>query len=85
MTIGVMRRPRRIEIPGDILILDADFCEQVLAGASKRTASRLEAEGLPYLMLAGCKYRPLNAGLAWLAGRIKRRNAPQKPRRASAT
>jgi hypothetical protein len=84
MAIDITRRPRRIEIPGDILILDADFCEQVLAGGSKRTALRLEAEGLPFIMIGGCKYRPLNAGLTWLAGRIRRRNQPQKPRRTSA-
>ena len=82
MSIDIKARPRRIEIPGDVLILDEDFCQQVLAGASKRTASRLEAEGLPYLLIAGCKYRPLKAGLDWLAGRITRRNQPQKRRSA---
>jgi hypothetical protein len=84
MAFDITKRPRRIEIPGDVLILDVDFCSQVLAGSSQRTALRLETEGLPYIMVGGCKYRPLNAGLAWLAGRIKRRNPPQKPRRNSA-
>jgi hypothetical protein len=69
----------RIEIPGDVLIPDAEFCRVVLAGATRRTASRLEAEGLPFVMVAGRKYRPLNEGRQWLANRIQRRG--QQPRR----
>jgi hypothetical protein len=69
----------RIEIPGDVLIPDAEFCRLVLAGATRRTASRLEAEGLPFVMVAGRKYRPLNEGRRWLANRIQRRG--QQPRR----
>jgi hypothetical protein len=69
----------RIEIPGDVLIPDAEFCRVVLAGATRRTASRLEAEGLPFAMVAGRKYRPLNEGRRWLANRIQRRG--QQPRR----
>ena len=51
---------------------DAEFCAEVLDGATRRTARRLEAEGLPYAMVRGRKYRPLNEGGAWLAGRIQR-------------
>ena len=72
----------RIEIPGDVLVHDAEFCEVVLGGATRRTATRLEAEGLPYAMVAGRKYRPLNEGRAWLAARIQRRNQRQQRRRA---
>jgi hypothetical protein len=74
--------PARIEIPGDTLVPDAVFCTEVLAGAHRRTAKRLEAKGLPFVMVAGRKYRPLNEGSAWLAKRIKRPNqiAP-RPRR----
>jgi hypothetical protein len=82
MSTPIKARTRRIEIPGDVLVVDEDFCRQALAGASKRTAKRLEEEGLPYVMVAGWKFRPLNAGLAWLAGRITRRNQPQKRRSA---
>jgi hypothetical protein len=64
----------RIDIPGDVLVPDAEFCALVLGGATRRTASRLEAEGLPYVMVRGRKYRPLNEGRAWLAARIQRRN-----------
>jgi hypothetical protein len=70
-----------IEIPGDVLILDADFCAQVLSGATRRTARRLDAEGLPYAMVAGRKYRPLNEGRKWLADRIVRRGRPPLRRR----
>ena len=75
-------RPRRIEIPGDVLVLDEDFHRDVLAGANRRTGKRLEAEGLPFIKIAGCTYRPLNAGRAWLADRIKTKNQTQKRRRA---
>jgi hypothetical protein len=72
------RRPAsRIEIPGDILIPDDEFCRDVL-GCTRRTGARLEALGLPFAMVAGRKYRPLDEGRKWLAGRIQRRN----PRRA---
>jgi hypothetical protein len=53
----------------------------VMGGATRRTGRRLEAEGLPYAMVAGRKYRPLNEGRAWLAARIQRRNQPQRHRR----
>jgi hypothetical protein len=72
-----------IEIPGDVLIPDPEFCETVLGGAARRTAKRLEAEGLPFAMVAGRKYRPLNEGRAWLATRIKRHNKPPVRRRSA--
>jgi hypothetical protein len=74
---------RRVEIPGDVLITDSEFCALVLAGSTRRTSARLEVEGLPYTFIAGRKYRPLNEGRAWLASRIKRRNQ-QKPSRRNA-
>lgn len=72
---------RRIEIPGDVLVTDLEFCVIALAGATRRTATRYEEEGLPYIFIAGCKYRPLKASLAWLASRIKQRNQPTPKRR----
>jgi hypothetical protein len=71
----------RIQLPDDTLVLDALFCAEVLGGATRRTGRRLKAEGLPYAMVAGRKYRPLNEGRAWLAARIQRRNQPQRHRR----
>jgi hypothetical protein len=79
---SIKDRPRRIEIPGDVLVIAEDFDAEVLAGACRRTGKRYEADGLPYAMVAGCKYRPLNAGRAWIAARITRKNTPQKRRRA---
>lgn len=70
--------PVRIEIPGDVLILDEDFCRTVLAGANRRTARRYEREGLPFVMVGGKKFRPLGQGRAWLAGRIKVREVPRR-------
>jgi hypothetical protein len=82
MSLEDHREPAgRIEIPGDILVTDAEFCTLVLGGATRRTATRLEAQGLPFAMVAGRKYRPLNEGRKWLAERIQRRGQAPKRRR----
>jgi hypothetical protein len=73
----------RIEIPGDTLILDKEFCEEVLGGATTRTSKRYEDEGLPFAMVGGRKYRPLQEGLKWVAARIQRRGQPVKRRRVA--
>jgi hypothetical protein len=72
-----------ITIPGDILISDDEFCREVLDGATRRTARRYERDGLPFVMIRGRKFRPLNAGREWLAARIKAQVAyrPQRHRR----
>ena len=57
--------PVRIEIDGDSLVTDAEFCATVLAGVNRRTAKRYEREGLPFVMVGGKKYRPLARGCAW--------------------
>jgi len=62
-----------IPIIGDVLIPDKEFRDQVLGGAVQRTSRRLDDQGLPYVMVAGRKYRPLNEGRAWLAQRIVRK------------
>ncbi len=67
----------RIEIPGDTLISDQEFCDLVLGGANRRTATRYEAEGLPLVIVAGKKYRPLRQSQEWLAARIFRRSRPK--------
>ena len=63
----------RIELPDDTLVLDRDFCREVLGGVTRRTAFRFETDGLPFVMIGGRKYRPLNEGRAWLAKRIVRK------------
>ena len=77
------RRPptERIEIPGDVLLIDQLWCDEVLGGASTKTSKRLEAEGLPYVFIRGSKYRPLNEGREFVAARIQRRNQPPRRRR----
>jgi hypothetical protein len=70
-----------ITIPGDVLVPDAEFCAEVLNGATRRTARRLEREGLPYVMVRGLKFRPLNEGRSWLAGRIQRKGQSRQRRR----
>jgi hypothetical protein len=74
-------RPRRIELPDDVLVIDADFHQEVLAGASRRTGKRLEAQGLPFILVSGVKYRPLIAGRTWLANRVERKGQQPKRRR----
>jgi hypothetical protein len=72
---SVVRALTCIDIPGDTLILDSVFCEEVLGGVSTRTSLRYEALGLPFVMVAGRKFRPLREGREWLAARIQRRGA----------
>jgi hypothetical protein len=64
--------PERIEIPDDTLVLDEVWCDEVLGCTNRRTAKRFEAGGLPYVMIGGRKYRPINEGRRWLASRIQR-------------
>jgi hypothetical protein len=73
---------RRIEIDGDILITDEEFCRVALDDATRRTAQRLDRQGLPYVKIAGKKFRPLNAGRAWLTARIVSKTHEERtPRR----
>lgn len=84
MSTDATDRPKQhIEIPGDILLPDQEFCDVVLNGATTRTARRLEAEGLPYTLIRGRKFRPLREGQAWLAARIQRRNQPPKHKKTA--
>ena len=59
--------PGHIAIPGDMLVPDPEFCEVVLDGATRRTARRLERQGLPYVMVRdGSIARSTRAGHGWL-------------------
>jgi hypothetical protein len=75
------RAPSQIELDGDVAIPDEDFRRQYLNGATHRTGTRYDKEGLPYLYVNGIKMRPVNAGKEWLTKRIQRRNQPPKKRR----
>ena len=50
--------PVRIEIDGDVLVSDEEFCALVLAGIHRRTARRYEREGLPFVMWAARSFDP---------------------------
>lgn len=73
-----------IEIPGDTLISDDELA--VEWGATRRTLSRYDRlpDGLPYVMIAGKKYRPINACREWLARRVTYPNPTGSPRRRKA-
>jgi hypothetical protein len=69
------REISRIRIPlpnGDELIPDIEFAEKL--SVTRRTLGNLDREGLPFILIGGCKYRPLTEGLNWIASRIQRRN-----------
>jgi hypothetical protein len=70
----------RIQIDGDVLLTDEDFCNEVLAGASRRHAAHLDSKGLPFVILRGRKWRPLNAGRTWLAKQIRYKGDQPKRR-----
>ena len=59
-----------IQIPGDELVPDEELAEEW--ETSRRTLGRYDRlpDGLPFVYVAGRKYRPLNASRVWLANRI---------------
>jgi hypothetical protein len=68
-----------IELPnGDTLVPDADFRKRV-GDVTERTGRNWDRLGCPFIFIAGRKYRPLNAGLGWLASRIQQRNPRRSP------
>jgi hypothetical protein len=75
-----------IELPnGDKLVLDADFRKRA-GDVTERTGRNWDQLGCPFIFIGGRKYRPLNAGLNWLASRIQTRNPPRRgEKRAAAT
>ena len=75
--------PRRIEIPGDVLVLDEEWCA-LAGGIDRRTSQRFDASGCPFIYVGNRKYRPLGEARAWLAKRIERRNRPRASRRTVA-
>jgi hypothetical protein len=68
---------------GDVLIPDDEFLK-IAGGVTARTGNDWDQKGCPYVLIGGCKYRPKNEGLSWLASRIRRRN-PQRVAAARAT
>jgi hypothetical protein len=83
-TISGRFRAMHIPLPnGDVLVPDAEFAEKL--DITRRTLGNLDHEGCPFVLIGGCKYRPLNEGLSFIGSRIQRRNArrgPGRPRKA---
>jgi hypothetical protein len=67
---------------GDKLVPDAEFL-QAAGGVTARTGNNWDQQGCPFIYVGGKKFRPLNEGLNWLAGRIHRRNPPRRARAAA--
>jgi hypothetical protein len=83
-TVGPGRRPlaskpERIPLNDDELV--RDDIKQAERGVSKRTAQREDAEGAPYIMIGGVKYRPNREYNAFTASRIVRQGPPPAKRR----
>jgi hypothetical protein len=75
--LGGRRALRQIQLDGDVAIPDEDFRRQYLNGATHRTATTYDKQGLPYLIVNGIKMRPLEACKQWLTKRIQRDNQPR--------
>lgn len=67
-----------IQIPGDELVPNEALAQEW--DCTERTLNRYDKRGLPFVMVGGRKFRPLNAARDWLAGNIKRLN----PKRGAA-
>jgi hypothetical protein len=69
-----------IQIPGDELVLDDELANEWKS--TRRTLGRYDrlSDGLPFVMIAGRKYRPLKACREWLARRIRRPNSSSRAR-----
>ena len=66
-----------IKLPDDELIADEDLAKQW--NCTTRTLRRYESEanGLPFVVVGGRKYRLVMASAEWLARRVRRPN-PKK-------
>jgi hypothetical protein len=70
--------PERIPLGDDTLIRNDIIA--AIYGSSERALNRGDADGAPYLICAGVKYRPERGYQEYLAGRIQRRGAKPKRR-----
>jgi hypothetical protein len=69
---------REITLNGERLLIDQAFRDEKLAGCSQRTGSRYDARGLPFVMIRGFKYRPVERGCTWIATNIIALGQPAK-------
>jgi hypothetical protein len=71
-------RPERIPLADDILVRN-----DIIAGtygSSERALNRGDAEGAPFVIVAGCKYRPERGYQEFLTSQIQRRGGKPKRR-----
>ena len=72
--------PERIPLNDDELVRnDLIAAEQ---GTSERLVNRGDANGAPFMLVGGIKYRPIKAYRTYLAEQIKRKNQEPQQRRA---
>jgi hypothetical protein len=70
--------PARIELNDDELVRNDLIAAEV--GTSERSVNRGDANGAPFVLVGGIKYRPIKAYRTYLAEQIKRKNQPQRRR-----
>ena len=68
-----------IKLPNDELIPDEEHAKGWKCTARTLRRYEHEPDGLPYVIVGGRKYRPVNACAEWLARRMRRPN----PKRAA--
>jgi hypothetical protein len=73
-------RPERIPLPDGEELWRNDIVAKEW-GTSERDLNRLDADGAPYMIVGGCKYRPIFEFRAFRAERIQRRGQPPQRRR----
>jgi hypothetical protein len=71
-------RPERITIGGEVFVRN-DIRARDLS-MSERTINRGDAQGAPYLMIAGCKYRPVDRHDAFILSGIHARKPARRAR-----
>jgi hypothetical protein len=74
-------RPERIPFAdGDALVRNDIFAGEL--GSSERALNRNDAAGAPFILIAGCKYRPERAYREYLASKVQVRGKAPKRRGA---
>jgi hypothetical protein len=80
---GRTAHPERIPLNDDELLRNDLIARE--CGCSERSVNRGDANGAPFVLIAGIKYRPIKAYREYLAGRIERKNqVPQRHRKQGA-
>jgi hypothetical protein len=72
-------RPEYLEIGGKKF--ERNDLTAARTSENEKTVNRRDKQGAPFLMIAGCKYRPVEAYDAFLLSQIQQNAAPSSPRR----